>query len=289
MKKSIRSRPKRAASMALARRKKPAPAPIKRVEVLPAEDRASPLQVLADGPMMGAAFVGTLKLKPAQIDALRRPVEDREVEWKPLVKDGPPAIPYLSHNGYRDRLDACFGLGGWGMVPVGMPKEKDGVVFVPFALVVDGIPRIYAWGEQSYHENNKQMTYGDALEGAKSNAILRCGKELGIAREMWNRGYLADLKRRLLPAGEVRGGARVERPRQPEPPAQHRDARAKITDKQRVRLWTIARNSGRDDNEVKLWLERTYNLTSSHDITRDVYDDICRAIEDPGDLPERRP
>lgn len=294
-----RGTPKRPAKKIVSRstalvRRKPT-----RVEVLPAEGAASTLQLLSDGPMMTAAFVGTLKLSEAQIAALRRPVDDREVEWKPLKRDGPPAIPYLSHNGYRDRLDAAFGLGGWGMVPVGMPKEKDGVVYVPYALVIEGVPRVYAWGEQAYHENNGQMSYGDALEGAKSNAILRCGKELGIAREMWNRNNLAELKQRLQPAaarsrefyGGERGG-KQERQQQSAPRAEeyhghHAKSGEPITEKQDRRLWVIVRNSGRDEQQVRRWLERFYRIRNSAELSRADYDEACRLIEYDEDLPER--
>jgi len=52
-------------------------------------------------------------------------------------------------------------------------------------------------GEMDYQPGNPRMTYGDAIEGTKSNAITRCGKELGIARDLWSRRYLAGLKRRV--------------------------------------------------------------------------------------------
>ena len=138
---STKAKPKRRAkpksSTALVARRK---VPLVRRLPLPERIEALPVGVsaaLLSDPVMTASFVGTLHLAEPQILALRRPVEDREVEWRPAVKDGPPVIPYLAHNGYRDRLDAAFGLGGWGMIPVGMPKEKDGVVYTPYALVID--------------------------------------------------------------------------------------------------------------------------------------------------------
>lgn len=256
----------------------------------PVASTAPVLATLPSDPMMTASFVGTLKLKDKQIAALRRPLDPSEIDWKPLVKDGPPILPYVSHNPCRDRLDAAFGLGGWGMVPVGMPKEKDGVIYVPFAMVVDGVPRIYAWGEQAYHDNNKQMTYGDALEGAKSNAIVRCGKELGIGRELWTKAYRERLQ------GGRRGGKQQEMaadypPQQPprrEPPAHgsHARVRTPITEKQLRRLWVVIRNSGRGQEEVKAWLFQRYGLDSTKKIAMADYEAICTAIESPGDLPE---
>lgn len=313
MKKLIPARRSPARRPAPARRPSPSralvrrPAPALVPQVLPATQTTPLLQALASDPIMSAAFVGTLTLTGEQIRALRRPVEDVEIEWRPLKKDGPPAIPYLSHNGYRDRLDAAFGLGGWGMAPVGQPKEKDGIVYVPYALVVGGVPRIYAWGEQEYHASNKQMTFGDALEGAKSNAITRCGKELGVARELWNRRHLAELKVRLL--GRGRHASRAEEPPDervgaewsatdwpadaptraaPVRPPSHTQTDEPISQPQRRRLGVILRNSGRDEQSVRDWLRRTYGHEGTATITRQQYDAICAAIEAPADLPERR-
>lgn len=258
---------KRKSSTALVRRRPTA------MTVLP----AAALERLGD-PMMTASFIGTLKLSEKQILALRRPVLDAEVEWKPAVKDGPAIIPYLSHNGYRDRLDAAFGLGGWGMVPVGMPKSMgEEFIYVPYALCVGGVPRVYAWGEQQIHK----MTYGDALEGAKSNAIVRCGKELGIARELWNRAAIAGLKARkdsVTANGTTRAsdrGTNGYHAREDEP----------ITKPQRRRLWTIIKHSGRTEAEIALWLKAKYGLNHTDRIKRSDYDAICTAVEKPGALP----
>jgi len=239
---------------------------------------------LQSDPLMIVAMVGKLKLTKDQIAALRRPVEDSEVDWRPLEKGGPAIIPYLSHNGCRDRLDACFGLGGWGMAPMGQPKEKDGVIYVPYALIVDGSPRVFAWGEQAYHANNKQMTYGDALEGAKSNAITRCGKELGVGRDLWSKSYITALK--------ARAGVRAAREReseqakQPGPSTYGSDAKGgePITQKQRQRLFTIASKMGREERDIKLWLKARYNLETTKDIKRRDYNEIIASIEKPGSL-----
>lgn len=230
------------------------------------------LALLAD-PLITAAFVGTLTLTEAQIAALRRPVADAEVEWRPAERDGPAIIPYLSHNGYRDRLDAAFGLGGWGMVPVGLPKEKDGSIFTPYALVIGGLPRVYAWGEQQLHK----MTYGDGIEGAKSNAITRCGKELGIGRELWNRAYITELKKRRHPMqvlNTATGEVTTPNPKADEP----------ITEPQRLRLWTIVKQVGRPKTEVAMWLTARYRVTDSTKITRRDYAAIIEQIEQPGPL-----
>lgn len=237
---------------------------------------AMPIAVpLGSTPSMSAQFVGTFKLTADQIAALRKPVQDHELDWRPAEKDGPPIIPFLSHNGYRDRLDAAFGLGGWGMVAVGLPQHSDDHTYlIPFALVVDGVQRIYAWGEQARHK----MSYGDALEGAKSNAITRCGKELGIARELWDRKHVKELQaRRGRPASDERGTA---------PPAgSHAREDEPITDPQRKRLFAIMKSSGRDQSELAVWLAARYQITDTSKIKRRDYDAICKAVEAWGPLP----
>lgn len=235
---------------------------------------------LTSDPMVSAVSVGIFKLTPDQINALRRKVEDVELDWKPAVTDGAPIIPYLSHNGYRDRLDAAFGLGGWGMMPTGQPKrEGDKFIYVPYALVVDGMPRIYTWGEQQIHK----MTYGDALEGCKSNAIVRCGKELGIARELWDKRHVEELLARKGKAGSVpaNGQARGSSPR-----AGYNASEAEpITLKQRQRLVMIVKNSGRTEFEVLQFLREMFDAKGTKDIKRGDYEAICTAIERPGELP----
>jgi hypothetical protein len=72
----------------------------------------------------------------------------------------------------------------------------------------------------------------------------------------------------------------------PPPAAHHSQSTERITDGQRRRLGVVIHNSGRGIEEVKDWLQRRYNVTKSEQITRNVYDDICRAIEAPGTLPE---
>jgi hypothetical protein len=265
---------KRAAkSLALARRVQP--------------QTVAPL-TLGQEPMLALQFVGTLKLSAKQIADLRRPVKDDELDWKPAKTDGPPEIPYLSHNGYRDRLDAAFGLGGWGMVPTVAPKEKDGIVYCQYALVVGGTPRFFAWGEQAYHVNNKQMTYGDAIEGTKSNAIVRCGKELGIGRDLWSKRYIGDLKRRVpkdrrLSSGVDATTQQRKAPEPPEPTAMH-DLRPITVDQQKA-FWRSARGVQRTEAEVAVWLQARWGIDSSAKIQRCHFDYIVQCIEHPGQLP----
>jgi hypothetical protein len=243
--------------------------------------QAQPAATLTVEPLYATGFVGTLKLKAEQIAALRRPVEDLELEWRPVVDGGPAIIPYLGHNGYRDRLDAAFGLGAWGMAQVGKEQQHGKTMVAPFALIIDGLPRYHATGECRWDpdKERQQMSYGDALEGCKSNAIVRCGKDLGIARELWSKSHVADLQAKR--GGPVNG---TSEPRREPPPVIHAKVEEPITDQAWRRLWVLIKNAGREDEDVRLWLKRRYGLDSTKAIKRRDYDAICREVEAEGPL-----
>lgn len=40
-------------------------------------------------------------------------------------------------------------------------------------------------GEHTFYSTNN-MVYGRAMESAKSNALMRCCKDLGVASELWD-------------------------------------------------------------------------------------------------------
>ncbi len=128
------------------------------------------------------ATAGTLELTQAQIDILFAPVQDNEVSLKP---DGPI---YLSWTKYSTRLTKSF-PGAWVMLPEGMPKILNNVVVWGFHLIIKGTYCGFAFGEQNYYDN-KRMTYPEACEGAKSNALMRLCKGLGISLELWEKPFI---------------------------------------------------------------------------------------------------
>lgn len=58
-----------------------------------------------------------------------------------------------------------------------------------------------------------------------------------------------------------------------------------ITDAQLRRLVVISQKSKRPEAEVKPWAAQRYGIRSRKELTREQYDDYCRAIESPGPLP----
>jgi hypothetical protein len=65
-----------------------------------------------------------------------------------------------------------------------------------FWLVINGKPSGFAMGQQEYHANNPTMTYGDAIEGAKSNAGMRLCKDIGIGLELWKPNFTRAWKKK---------------------------------------------------------------------------------------------
>ena len=129
---------------------------------------------------------GTLTLTPEQEEILYSPFSDEEVQIRP---DG---LVYLPWSWYAERLRKAFGL-GWQLVPDGDPK-KDLVNGKPtilwkFALLINGICMGVAYGE---HQETRQMSmsYGDMTESAKSNALMRLCKGIGMSLQLWNREYV---------------------------------------------------------------------------------------------------
>ena len=126
---------------------------------------------------------GTFELTEEQKAILSERVKDSDVYIKP---DG---LIYLTWTKYADRLNRAFGHMGWVMVPEGMPRIMDNLVVWGFHLVVKGNYVSTAFGEQQYFANGR-MTFGEATEGAKSNALMRLCKSLGIGLELWDKQFI---------------------------------------------------------------------------------------------------
>ena len=135
--------------------------------------------------------------------ALLAPIEFDDIEVKP---DG---IVYLPEIKYRRILNKAFGPGAWGLAPRGETIVTSKAVTREYALVAlgryvskfrppiislslviaDGFTRLVsvARGEQDYFSPEGIPT---AVEGCKSNALMRCCKDLGVASELWDPRFI---------------------------------------------------------------------------------------------------
>ncbi|KAJ3189139.1 hypothetical protein HDU85_002764 [Gaertneriomyces sp. JEL0708] len=114
------------------------------------------------------------------------PDSAREVLGKELnvadVEIKPDGQPYLPEIKYRRVLNAAFGPGGWGMIPRTPHTLAHKTLSREYALYALGRYVSSARGSQQLHGNDLPT----ASEGVKSNALMRCCKDLGIASELWD-------------------------------------------------------------------------------------------------------
>lgn len=149
----------------------------------------------------GDAFAGASEKRATekQTAILCAPVDPKDAKILPDT-----GSLYLSWDWYANRLTQAFGPMGWSLLPAVdaqnnpiPPYIKGEVAYREFFLKVEGRFVASALGECAYRENNHRMTWGDAVEGARSNALARCCKGLGMAsvlfddewREKWKAEY----------------------------------------------------------------------------------------------------
>ena len=124
---------------------------------------------------------------------LMAPINHDDIEIKP---DG---LLYLPEIKYRRILNESFGPGGWALLPRGESlqfqneKEKSQLITREYALFCSGRYVSQSVGEHTFYGQGN-MVYGKAMEAAKSNALVRCCKDLGIASELWDPKFVSDWK-----------------------------------------------------------------------------------------------
>jgi len=130
---------------------------------------------------------GTLDVDDATMAILMAPVDETQICMRP---DG---IVYLPWVFYADRLRKAFGV-SWSLVAGDKPTLEGNQVIWLHHLIVRGCYVSSSYGQCNYHANNRGMTYGDAIEGAKSDALTRCCKPLGISAELWDPNFVRHWK-----------------------------------------------------------------------------------------------
>lgn len=130
--------------------------------------------------------MGTTTLSQQQIDILLLPLEADDIEIKP---DG---LIYLPEIKYRRILNRALGPGAWGMIPRSDTIITSNLITREYALVVMGKMVSVARGEQQYFS---PLGIPTATEGCKSNALMRCCKDLGIGSELWDPRFIRRFKK----------------------------------------------------------------------------------------------
>lgn len=132
----------------------------------------------------GYAGVATVALSDSQAKDLAELLPDDAHDILPTGE------VYVSQVHYRRLLNKVFGPCGWALVPRGKFAMQGQTITREYALVGPGGRFISeAIGETDYQQSNQRMSYASAAEAAKSNALTRCCKDLGIASECWDKRW----------------------------------------------------------------------------------------------------
>ena len=266
-------------------------------------------------------------------------IPDSDVEIRP---DG---LIYLPEIKYRRILNRAFGPGAWSLLPMEINVSvTDNMLYYKGALFVLGRFVSEAIGEQQYFPDNDRMSYATAAESAKSNCLMRCCKDLGIASDLWDPTFVKNwVARNVVEVWCINIGSRdrgkkkkmwrkrdghpidiypwkeevgadweppQDRPSNghakpaPKPaprelpaapahrqPVSQPDASLPLTPlispKQVGRFRAIARSNGWTEQEQQRLLSK-FGFTRAEEISRDAYDRICNAMENPVILTEVR-
>eukprot|EP00842_Homolaphlyctis_polyrhiza_P002561 jgi/Hompol1/3305/HPOL_006461-RA len=122
---------------------------------------------------------------PHVAEILDQEINPDDIEVKP---DGMLYMPEIK---YRRILNKAFGPGGWGLVPRGPHSVNNKNISREYALFCLGRFVAQARGEQDFFGEDSLPT---ASEGCKSNALMRCCKDLGISWELWDPVFIRKFK-----------------------------------------------------------------------------------------------
>lgn len=176
-------------------------------------------QLLPVAAYLAPAFAraGTFKMTKRQREIVTAAIDPSEITFKWSDKAKTRALAYASHTETRRRFLAAFAETGCSLVPLEPPQVRkeegeDPLVVWHGALVIDGCYVDEAYGECAYREANKNMTYTQAVEGAKSDCWSRVGKTLGMFLELWDRKFTEPLEKAWLEEERKREEARPKCP-----------------------------------------------------------------------------
>lgn len=209
------------------------------------------------------------------------------------VQIRPDGIIYLEAGWYRQRLHEAFKL-GFQLIEEGNPQRiprPDGstTLIRHFHLFIKGVYVASAYGEHTDTRSN-QMSYGDCLESAKSNALTRLCKEIGMANRLWRRDFIEQWKQKYAEAYKDRDG-RVkwrkkgipqtkQSPQVATPDEQTEEESQFISQQQRKFIFAKLAELSIPAELFKEWLEENYNVTSTTLITTEMMDGIMEMLNE---------
>ncbi|KAJ3144982.1 hypothetical protein HK101_002558 [Irineochytrium annulatum] len=121
------------------------------------------------------------------LQVLNAPLNVDDVEIKPSGE------PYLPEIKYRRILNKAFGQGGWFMIS-SRNETREGKVFMQgYTMWAHG--RFVGMARGEHTNQMGEEAWGKSIESAKSNALVRICKDLGIASELWDKDFISNFKR----------------------------------------------------------------------------------------------
>lgn len=191
------------------------------------------IEAIADLTKSAYARASELQLTQEESDALQADFPDEA--FKPGAA-GKENLIYIEHAFLRDRLNKVFGIGRWAIIPRNRWAEdysfvnkynktvEASRVYVEAMLLVRGCFCSESVGEMVYYKNNEGQNYADAVEGAKTAALRRCCKELGVGLQAWKKDWCEGWwqRHRAQTKPPAAPAQRIEHPRNQTPPAPQR-------------------------------------------------------------------
>ncbi|KAJ3143758.1 hypothetical protein HK101_003122 [Irineochytrium annulatum] len=145
------------------------------------------------------------------LKVLNTPLNVEDVEIKPSGE------PYLPEIKYRRILNKAFGQGGWFLIS--SPDEKrEGKVFLQgYTMWAHG--RFVGMARGEHTNQMGEDSWGKSIESAKSNALVRICKDLGVASELWDPHFISEFKRQKCSSRKnAKGGDEWFLNKRPPPP-----------------------------------------------------------------------
>lgn len=119
-------------------------------------------------------------------DILAEPIDEQLIEIKP---DGSCYLPEVH---YRRLLTKAFGIGGWSLIPRGPHSIQGNVISREYALFANGRYLSQARGHATITGSFQNPAM--CTESVRSNSLMRCCKDLGIASSLWDNSITSQWK-----------------------------------------------------------------------------------------------
>lgn len=130
-----------------------------------------------------------LRLTQEESAALLAPFQDSDFQPGAAGKEN---LIYIQHSALRDRFTKVLGLGQWALIARSRWAQDSGdcsTVYVEAMLLIRGCFVSEAIGDMNYWPKNKSTNYGDAVEGATTQAFRRCAKHFGVGLQAWDKDW----------------------------------------------------------------------------------------------------